>query len=139
MISVASYPDEQFEGLVTYIGATVDEKTRTVKVRAEINNRHEKLKPGMFAKVLLLHQSDTMNSSPVVPMETVQTDGQRHFVFVPLNEGYFLRRDVTLGARVDGYVKVISGLSRNDKVVVKGGFLLKSELMKEKFGEGCSD
>ena len=50
IISVASYPEEQFEGLVTYIGATVDEKTRTVKVRAEVDNRHEKLKPGMFAK-----------------------------------------------------------------------------------------
>ena len=139
MISVASYPDEQFEGLVTYIGATVDEKTRTVKVRAEVDNRHEKLKPGMFAKVLLLHQSETMNSSPVVPVETVQTDGQKHFVFVPLKEGYFLKRDVVIGAGVDGYVKVISGLSRNDKVVVKGSFLLKSELMKEKFGEGCAD
>lgn len=139
MISVASYPDEQFEGLVTYIGATVNEKTRTVKVRAEVDNRHEKLKPGMFAKVLLLHQSDTMNSSPVVPVETVQTDGQKHFVFVPLKEGYFLRRDVTLGARVDGHVKVISGLNKNDRVVVKGGFLLKSEIMKERFGEGCAD
>ena len=105
MISVASYPDEQFEGLVTYIGATVDEKTRTVKVRAEVDNRHEKLKPGMFAKVLLLHQSETINSSPTVPVETVQTDGQKHFVFVPLKEGYFLKRDVTLGARVDGHVK----------------------------------
>ena len=136
MISVASYPEEQFEGLVTYIGATVDEKTRTVKVRAEVDNRHEKLKPGMFAKVLLL--VETGSDSPVVPEETVQTDGQKHFVFVPLKEGYFLKRDVAIGAGVDGYVKVISGLSRNDKVVVKGGFLLKSEIMKEKFGEGCA-
>ena len=46
IISVASYPDEQFEGLVTYIGATVDEKTRTVKVRAEVDNRHEKIETG---------------------------------------------------------------------------------------------
>jgi len=137
IISVASYPDEQFEGLVTYIGATVNEKTRTVKVRAEVDNRHEKLKPGMFAKVLLL--VETGNDSPVVPEETVQTDGQKHFVFVPLKEGYFLRRNVVIGARVDGHVKVISGLNRNERVVVKGSFLLKSELMKEKFGEGCAD
>lgn len=137
MISVASYPEEQFEGLVTYIGATVNEKTRTVKVRAEVDNRHEKLKPGMFAKVLLM--VETGSDSPVVPDGTVQTDGQKHFVFVPLKEGYFLRRDVTLGARVDGHVKVISGLNSNDRVVVKGGFLLKSEIMKEKFGEGCAD
>ncbi len=138
MISVASCPDEQFEGLVTYIGATVDEKTRTVKVRAGVDNRHEKLKPGMFAKVLLLHQSETMNNSPIVPEETIQTAGQKNFVFVPLHEGLFLRRDVTLGARVDGHVRVMSGLNKNDRVVVKGGFLLKSEIMKEKFGEGCA-
>src|SRR3990167_2740438 len=136
-ISVASYPDEQFEGLVTYIGATVNEKTRTVKVRAEVDNSHEKLKPGMFAKVLL--QVETRGDSIMLPEEAVQSDGQKDFVFVPLREGLFLRRDVNLGARVDGYVKVISGLNRNDKVVVKGGFLLKSEIMKEKFGEGCTD
>ncbi len=137
IISVASYPDEQFEGLVTYIGATVNEKTRTVKVRAEVDNSHEKLKPGMFAKVLL--QVETRGDSIMLPEEAVQSDGQKDFVFVPLREGLFLRRDVNLGARVDGYLKVISGLSRNDKVVVKGGFLLKSEIMKEKFGEGCTD
>ena len=138
MVSVASYPDEQFEGLVTYIGVTVDEKTRTVKVRAEVDNRHRKLKPGMFAKVLLLHQSEKTNSSPIVPEEAVQSDGQSNFVFVPLHEGLFLRRDVILGTKVDGHIKVMSGLNKNDRVVVKGGFLLKSEIMKEKFGEGCA-
>ncbi|TLD42311.1 MAG: Cobalt/zinc/cadmium efflux RND transporter, membrane fusion protein, CzcB family [Candidatus Jettenia ecosi] len=138
MISVASYPGEQFEGVVTYIGAVVDEKTRTVKVRAEADNRHEKLKPGMFARVMLQLSSETENGAPVVPEGTVQTDGQKHFVFVPLDEGFFLRRDVILGARADGYVKVISGLNGNDRVVVHGGFLLKSEIMKEKFGEGCA-
>ncbi|MEP9410979.1 MAG: efflux RND transporter periplasmic adaptor subunit [Candidatus Brocadia sp.] len=137
MVSVASCPGEQFDGLVTYVGVTVDEKTRTVKVRAEVDNRHEKLKPGMFARVLILHQSETMNNFPAVPEETIQIEGQKHFVFIPLNEGYFLKRDVTLGARVNGYVKVISGLNKNDRVVVRGGFLLKSEIMKEKFGEGC--
>jgi cobalt-zinc-cadmium efflux system membrane fusion protein len=80
-----------------------------------------------------------MNSSPAVPDETIQTEGQKHFVFIPLDEEYFLRRDVTLGARVDGHVRVMSGLNKNDRVVVKGGFLLKSEMMKEKFGEGCAD
>ncbi len=138
MISVASYPDEQFKGLVTYIGATVDEKTRTVKVRAEVDNYHEKLKPGMFAKVLLLQQSEKTNSSPLVPGEAVQSDGQQHFVFVPIREGLFVRRDVVLGAQVNNHVKVMSGLDKNDRVVVKGGFLLKSEIMKEKFGEGCA-
>ncbi|MGQ3683660.1 MAG: efflux RND transporter periplasmic adaptor subunit [Candidatus Loosdrechtia sp.] len=134
-ISVASYPGEQFEGLVTYIGATIDERTRTVKVRAEIDNQHGKLKPGMFARILL--QVETGGDSPVVPEETVQTDGQRHFIFVPLKEGYFLRRDVTIGTRMNGYVKILNGLHKNDRVVVNGSFLLKSELMKEQFGEGC--
>ena len=90
IISVASYPDEQFEGLVTYIGATVNEKTRTVKVRAEVDNRHEKLKPGMFAKVLL--QVETGSDSLMLPEEAVQSDGQKHFVFVPLREGLFKKR-----------------------------------------------
>ena len=112
MISVASYPEEQFEGLVTYIGATVDEKTRTVKVRAEVDNRHEKLKPGMFAKVLLLHQSDTMNNSPRVPVETVQTDGQKTLCLRATQGRVLFKARCGHWCRVDGYVKVISGLSR---------------------------
>lgn len=137
MIAVGAYPDEQFEGLVTHTGAVVDEKTRTVKVRAEVDNHQQKLKPGMFARVMLLLSSTSENDFPVVTEETIQTDGEKYFVFVPLDEGYFLRRDVTTGAHADGYVQVVSGLNHRDRVVVKGGFLLKSEIMKGKFGEGC--
>ncbi|MCF6157512.1 MAG: efflux RND transporter periplasmic adaptor subunit [wastewater metagenome] len=137
LISVASYPEEYFKGLITYVGATINERTRTVKVRAEVENHHEKLKPGMFAKVLIRLLSEIGNNAPVVPEETIQTDGQKHFVFVPLDSGYFIRRDIVPGARMNGYVKVTSGLRKNDRVVVKGSFLLKSEIMKEKFGEGC--
>lgn len=137
MIDVGSYPDEQFEGLVTYMGDVVDEKTRTVKMRAEVDNHHRKLKPGMFARVMLLLSSTSGNNFPVVTEETIQTDGEKYFVFVPLDEGYFLRRDVTTGAHADGYVQVVSGLNHRDRVVAKGGFLLKSEIMKGKFGEGC--
>jgi len=114
---------------------TIDEKTRTVKVRIEVANHHEKLKPGMFARVLL--QVDDAKSAVGLPEEAVQVDGQERFVFVPLKDGYFIRRNVILGTRLNGYVKVFSGLEENDPVVVKGGFLLKSETMKEKFGEGC--
>ena len=134
-VSVAAYPEERFEGCVTYIGNTIDEKTRTVKVRAEVGNRHKKLKPGMFARILL--QVDEAACSVGLPEAAVQADGHERFVFVPLKDGYFIRRNVTIGARLNGYVKVINGLAVNDQVVVKGGFLLKSEIMKEKFGEGC--
>ncbi|MDR4508277.1 MAG: efflux RND transporter periplasmic adaptor subunit [Candidatus Brocadiaceae bacterium] len=134
-VSVASYPDEQFDGKVTYIGNTIDEKTRTVKVRAEVDNHHEKLKPGMFARVLL--QVDNTKKAVGLPETAVQTDGQERFVFVPLKDGYFIRRNVILGMRLDGHVKVINGLESDDPVVIKGGFLLKSEIMKERFGEGC--
>jgi RND family efflux transporter MFP subunit len=138
-VEVPSITGETFSGRVVNVSPYIDKETKTCKVTIQIQTGSNKLKPGMFAKVLLLHQSETMNSSPAVPEETVQTDGQKHFVFVPLKEGYFLRRDVAIGARVDGYVKVISGLNKNERVVVKGGFLLKSEIMKGKFGEGCSD
>ena len=134
-VSVAAYPEERFEGCVTYIGNTIDEKTRTVKVRAEVGNQHKKLKPGMFARILL--QVDEAACSVGLPEAAVQADGHERFVFVPLKDGYFIRRNVTIGPRLNGYVKVINSLAVNDRVVVKGGFLLKSEIMKEKFGEGC--
>ena len=51
--------------------------------------------------------------------------------------GSFFKAGRDPGARVDGYVKVISGLNKNERVVVKGGFLLKSEIMKESSGRGA--
>jgi multidrug efflux pump subunit AcrA (membrane-fusion protein) len=62
-----------------------------------------------------------------------ETDNR--YVFVAENDTSFEQRSVRLGAVTKDYVEVISGLNRGERVVVVGGFFLKSELGKSAFGE----
>jgi hypothetical protein len=72
----------------------------------------------------------------MVPSEAVQRVGDRTVVFIPKGEaGHFEVRDVQIGGEVEGYSRVLQGISLGDRVVTKGSFQLKSQLMKGQFGE----
>jgi hypothetical protein len=73
----------------------------------------------------------------VVSSEAVQRIGDRAVVFLPKGgePGSFVVRDVELGGVADGYQRVISGLQIGEKVVTKGSFTLKTQLLKSSMGE----
>jgi cobalt-zinc-cadmium efflux system membrane fusion protein len=73
----------------------------------------------------------------VIPDEAVQRIGDRSVVFVPKeNEsGHFEVRDVQLGGTVDGFRRVLSGIAAGERLVTKGSFALKTQLMKSSLGE----
>ena len=126
VVTVASMPDREFRGRLTYIYPSVDEKTRTAKVRLEFENPGYYLKPGMFVSVQI--QTELEDSAVLVPDEAVLRSGAKNTVFVALAGGKFEARDVTLGVEAeDGMNQVISGLSAGERVVTSGQFLLDSE------------
>jgi len=73
----------------------------------------------------------------VVPSEAVQKIGESEVVFIPEEDepGRFKVRKVELGAEVAGYRRVLAGLKQGDRVVTKGSFTLKAQLMKSQLGE----
>jgi RND family efflux transporter MFP subunit len=119
-------PDREFRGRVTYIYPTVDEKTRTAKVRMEFHNPGYFLKPGMFATVQVT--SELEPSALLVPDMAVLRSGEKTTVFVALDGGKFDPRTVTLGlqAENDTY-QVLSGLKEGERIVTSGQFMLDSE------------
>jgi len=105
---------------------TLEEKTRTIKVRLSFPNPNLDLKPGMYANVEI--QTSPVEDVIAVPTEVVLFSGERNLVFVALGEGRFAPRDVTIGVEGgDGYYQVIEGLSEGESVVTSGQFLLDSE------------
>ena len=125
-VSLTYLPDRKFRGRVTYIYPTVDEKTRTVKVRMEFHNPGYFLKPGMFASVEVV--ADLSLSTLLVPDMAVLRSGEKNTVFVALDGGKFEPRTVTLGPRAEGdFYQVLSGLAEGDRVVTSGQFMLDSE------------
>jgi RND family efflux transporter MFP subunit len=125
-IEVASIPGRSWKGAVTYISPTVEEKTRTIKVRLEVDNAGGELKPDMFADVFL-HVD--RGEGVVVPDGAVINAGDRRLVFLDRGEGRFEPREVKLGIKVNGsgLLQVLSGLSEGDRVVTAANFLLDSE------------
>jgi RND family efflux transporter MFP subunit len=123
-ITISSLPGRHWGGAVTFISPTVDEKTRTIKVRIEVDNQSGALKPDMFGDVLLKTYSGT---GLVVPDNAVIDTGERTIVFLDRPDGRIEPRQVQLGLRLaDGY-QVLSGLAKGDRVVTAANFLLDSE------------
>jgi len=123
-LTVPYLPGKQWRGAVTYIDPTVEEKTRTVKVRIELRNEDQQLKPEMFADV---HLRADLGTGLSVPESAVIDSGGRKLVFIDRGEGRFEPREVELGVRVGSNFQVLSGLADGERVVVSANFLLDSE------------
>jgi Cu(I)/Ag(I) efflux system membrane fusion protein len=125
-ISMAAYPGKVFNGEVTFIYPTVNPGTRTVKVRIELPNKEELLKPAMYGSVAFapFHGKDKVL---VVPGSAVLDKGIRQLVLVDLGEGRFEPRTVKLGRHADDYAEVREGLVAGEAVVVRANFLIDAE------------
>ena len=126
VIDLSYLPGRSFEGTVTYVYPFLDPKTRTARVRVELENPDLFLKPGMFANVTL--ETETREDVLAVPDEAVIRSGRRSIIVVAVGEGRFSSREVTLGLDSgDGWVEVQDGLAQGDRVVTSGQFLIDSE------------
>lgn len=128
-VRVSAYPGQVFHGKITYVGDVLDPATRTMRLRLELPNPDRKLKPEMFATVRVY--SDPEPNVLVLPEAAVQRERDRRFVFVQREPQLFEVRDVALGESNGREIKVLDGLREGEPVVVKGSFVLKSELLGE--------
>jgi Cu(I)/Ag(I) efflux system membrane fusion protein len=126
-------PGERFAGTVVFVDPEVDPTTRAVKVRVELPNPGERLKPGMFVHAMV--EADAAGGSSkraplVVPATAPLVTGTRAVVYVALpgEEGRYEGREVVLGPRAGEYYVVRSGLAEGEMVVVNGAFKIDSEM-----------
>jgi Cu(I)/Ag(I) efflux system membrane fusion protein/cobalt-zinc-cadmium efflux system membrane fusion protein len=126
IVELSYMPGTAFESSVTYVYPYLDSKTRTVRVRLELDNPELALKPDMFANVRI--QAQTRRGTLAVPDEAVLRSGQRNLVIVALEGGRFDPRQVTLGIDSgDGWLEVREGLAEGEQIVTSGQFLIDSE------------
>lgn len=128
--------DDAADGTIAWKSTSVDEQTRTVKVRADVDNAEGRLLAGMFGQVTI-----TIRESPTaiaVPDEAVQWEGCSHLVFVRLTEEIFQPRKIRVGARSAGFTEVLVGVLPGEVVATTGSHVLKSEILKSNLGAGCT-
>jgi membrane fusion protein, copper/silver efflux system len=113
-----------FKGRIIAITPVLNEQTRAIRVRAELQNPEHKLKPQMFVNARI---NVDLGEKLAVPETAVIDTGVRKIVYLVKQDDTFQQRDVTLGQKALGYFAVLDGLREGDAVVTSGNFLVDSE------------
>ncbi len=113
----AAFLGESFRGRVSSMATRVDPVTRSVVVRALIDNRDQKLKPGMFMTV---HLTRSQGNVLMIPEQALMPQGERQYVYV-VNDNTASKVQVSIGRRKPGMVEARQGLKAGDLLVVEGG------------------
>ncbi len=119
--------DAAVDGKIDWVASQLDGETRTLKVRALINNPDRTMKAGQYGDLTITRQ--VADPVPLVPVDAVQTiNGQTH-VFVPGDtDGEYRAQEVETGEEANGLIEIKSGLRIGASVVTSGAFDLKSAL-----------
>lgn len=132
-----SLPGRTFTGKLTWIGAEVDDKSRMARARAEVANPDGVLRSKMFAQARVLTRS--AEKAVLLPASAIQRMEGKTYIFVKTGDDLFEARVVRLGAKFDGKVEVVEGLTPQETVAVDHVFPLKSAFLISRLGAGCAD
>jgi len=117
-VRVAPYPGDVFDARVSMISPTIAERTRTLRVKAELENPVAQLRPGLFAEVDL--GVDRREDVPMVPEQAVLQRADGPVVYRLRGEDRVERRVIETGIHRVGEVEVVAGLQPDDWVAVSG-------------------
>ncbi len=123
-LTLTYLPNELFKAKLDFIYPTIDMKTRTAKVRFEVDNQKEQLKPGMFTNLEL---KIPLGERLMVSKNAVLISGERAVVFIYHGNGKIEWRDVTLGVRAGDLIEIVQGVKEGDKIITSANFLIDSE------------
>jgi HlyD family secretion protein len=113
--AVEPFPGQTFNGRIANISPSIDQQTRTFPVEVQVENANHKLKPGFFAKGVILTERD--NNVMALPEEAVSTLAGVSSVFV-IDNGVIRQQSVTLGAHEGKFFEILEGLAGNEIVAI---------------------
>ncbi len=118
-------PGQALQGEIDFISPALDTISRTLKIRATVDNPGGKLKPGMIADVTL--HIELPGTPLVIPRSAMIDTGKRKVVWIKVSERKFQAHIIQTGHEAGGYVEVTSGLQKNQQIVLDGNFLLDAQ------------
>lgn len=124
-ITTNADPSKEIKASISFIDPVLNTSTRTTTVRAELNNKNEALKPGMFVQGTLKSAKKTAeNSLLTIPKSAVLWTGKRSVVYIKekSEDPVFEMREITLGNVIGNMYEVLQGLNENDEIVTNGTF-----------------
>jgi len=132
--TVKSIPGKTYKANTQFIDPFIHPKTRTAKVRVEVSNPEQKLKPEMFANGKLYSQKAANTQQLMIPKSSVLWTGKRSVVYVKVPEREnptFLYREIILGPLAGDYYVVEEGLSAGEEIATNGVFKIDASAQRE--------
>jgi len=135
-MAVEAYPGQNFSGTIAYIDPILNEMTRTLRIRINMDNRDGRLKPGMLATGIL-HSTITSNDNLlaeklVIPVTAPLITGKRAIVYIETvnadGEYIYEAREVVLGPKTEAFYTIESGLTEGERVVIEGNFKIDAAM-----------
>lgn len=147
--NVKALPGKEFSADITYVDPLVNPESRTVSVRAEIENNNLRLKPNMLVQGVIDSKIRDSGEQLLIPKTAVLWTGERSVVYVKkpnTTQPTFEFREVSLGQRIGDLYIVKSGISEGEEVVTHGAFKIdgaaqlagKASMMNRKSIEGTA-
>ena len=133
-VTVAGVAGQEFDGRIANLGQTLDPQTRTMQVRIVLSNTSNVLRPEMLATAEI--PGGPPRQTVLVPSNALQQVDGQDVVFVRTAQDHFAIRAVQVGETHNGETPILQGLKGGEDVVVKGSFVLKSQLLKATLEEG---
>jgi RND family efflux transporter MFP subunit len=124
MVEPGNLPGRRFSARIVSTAPQLDPRTRTLQVRLEAANASLELRPELFVNVEIRM---ARSARLTVPDNAVVDSGTSQVVYMVLGDGRFAPRRVTVGGHAEGRVEILAGLTRGERVVSNGAFLLDSE------------
>ena len=123
-ITTNAYANKEFKAKVDFIDPVLNTRTRTVKLRAVLNNKEDVFKPGMFVEGKIKGISSNEEQVLTIPSSAVLWTGERSVVYIKANpnEPVFEMREVVLGNQLGDNYEVLEGLINGNEIVTNGTF-----------------
>jgi membrane fusion protein, copper/silver efflux system len=114
-----------FAGTVSLVYPHLNAQTRTARIRIEVPNPNEVLRPEMYVDAEI--EAGSLDAVLTVPESAVLDSGSRQAVLIDKGEGHFEPRDVKLGRRGGGFTEITDGVAEGEAVVTSANFLIDAE------------
>jgi len=127
-IEIPALENKMIEAKIIFEDSIVDPQTRTVMVRAELDNPNLLFKPDMLTSMYIRSKKI---SKLAIPISSVVRENDRNYVFVQNTPKTFRLREVEPGMRDGNLISILSGVTAGETVVIDGAFHLNSERKKK--------
>lgn len=119
-----AYPNKTVNARISFIDPVLNTQTRTIKIRAVLDNKNDVFKPGMFVEGRVQGTQDTSETALLIPATAVLWTGKRSIVYVKANpeQPIFEMREVMLGTNLGSNYEIVEGLSPGEEIVTNGAF-----------------